>query len=110
MVYNMIIFDDFYFLPYGFSPNIAILQVAPAGHHYGYWSRHTRDASCQEFCSQFEQLNPISLVLKDFWKVWDAEKTRLENFFLGVSAMIFWLKMRNINTAFFQHGSAQTKP
>ena len=38
----MTIFDDFYFLPYGsgshygFSPNTAILQVAPVGHHYGY--------------------------------------------------------------------------
>ena len=38
----MTIFDDFYFLPngsgshYGFPPNIAILQVAPVGHDYGY--------------------------------------------------------------------------
>ena len=52
----MTIFDDFYFLPYGsgsnygFSPNIAILRVAPVGHHYGYWSTHTRDASCQVLC------------------------------------------------------------
>ena len=53
----MTIFDDFYFLPcgsnshYGFSPNIAILQVTPIGHHYGYiHSTHTRDASCHVLC------------------------------------------------------------